>query len=388
MLQHNKWILLLAWLAATAQAQPAATETNLVLVTLDGVRWQEVFRGLDQRLADNKDFNLLGEALTTRFEAATPQDSAAKLFPFLHTVVATEGTLIGNRDAHSCAHVTNPWTISYPGYNEILTGAADLAIDSNEAKPNPNVSFLEWLNKEVAPFKGKVLAFGSWDVFPAILNSERSGIPVDVKMKASTAGEDAQLLGRLSADLPVMWPAIRYDAFTHRAALQALHDKKPRVLYIAYGETDDFAHDGHYDQYLLAAHRTDRFLGELWDTLQSEPQYRNNTVLFITTDHGRDAGPLASWQNHASSASLADHQKSLAAYDETSVGADAVWMAAIGAGVPARGPIATTSCAGSNQIAATLLQLLGLQPKQFSAQAGVAITEFLSGLPLLAQVNP
>ncbi|MEO1982643.1 MAG: DUF1501 domain-containing protein, partial [Fuerstiella sp.] len=54
----------------------------------------------------------------------------------------------------------------------------------------------------------------------------------------------------------------------------------------AYGETDDFAHDGKYDEYILAAHRTDRFIREIWDIVQSTNGYRDNTVLFVTVDHG------------------------------------------------------------------------------------------------------
>ena len=33
-----------------------ADDANVVLVTLDGVRWQEVFSGADKNLISNKDF--------------------------------------------------------------------------------------------------------------------------------------------------------------------------------------------------------------------------------------------------------------------------------------------------------------------------------------------
>lgn len=369
MIRACRWFLLCVALVANVQAQPAQ---NVILVTLDGVRWQEVFRGIDARLAADEHYNELGEPLTEQFGANTPDGSAARLWPFLHDVIGREGVMIGNRDAQSCGRVTNPWFFSYPGYNEILTGVVDPAIDTNEARPNPNTTFLEWLHRQVAGFNGKVQAFGSWDAFPAIINSERSGVPVNVTNPASDT-----LLAKLQQDLPTLWPTVRYDAFAHHYALQALQQDKPRVLYIAYGETDDFAHDGRYDQYLLAAHRTDRFLRELWDAVQADPVYRDNTVLFITTDHGRGNEPLETWQHHASKASLAAYMKSLAVYEEGIVGSDAIWMAAIGAGIPARGPLANHDCIGSNQIAATLLTLLGLDPQAFNPQAGVPIRQIL-----------
>ena len=60
--------------------------------------------------------------------------------------------------------VANPWYFSYPGYSEIFTGVVDESIDSNKKIPNPQISFLEWLNKQ-DKFEGKLAAFGSWGCF-------------------------------------------------------------------------------------------------------------------------------------------------------------------------------------------------------------------------------
>ena len=43
------------------------------------------------------------------------------------------------------------------------------------------------------------------------------------------------------------WGGIRHDAFTFRLAMHHLATARPRVLYIAFDETDDWAHDGRYD---------------------------------------------------------------------------------------------------------------------------------------------
>ena len=65
--------------------------------------------------------------------------------------------------------------------------------------------------------------------------------------------------------------------FTHHFALEYLKRKRPRVVYISYGETDDFAHDHDYDHYLNAAHRTDAFISDLWNWVQSNADYQNKT---------------------------------------------------------------------------------------------------------------
>lgn len=346
-------------------------------MTIDGLRWQEVFQGLDHALATHEKYSERSEQLLQQFEG-DPGESARKLFPFLYDVVMKEGALIGNRDANSCAQVTNPWYFSYPGYNEILTGFGDPSIDSNRPVPNHNITFMEWLQDEVPGFSGNVAAFASWDVFPYIFNSERSRIPVNVgRLEMADTGFEATL-NILYEDIPSPWPTVRLDAFTHHFAMSALQQDQPRVLYIAYGETDDFAHDGEYDQYILAAHRTDRHLAELWTYIQEDARYRDNTVLFITVDHGRGEEPLETWQHHASKKSLEGYMEALAEYEEGIIGSEAVWMAAIGPGIASKGLVQTgESCVGSNQVATTLLKLLGLDYREFSSQAGPPVNAIL-----------
>jgi hypothetical protein len=170
-------------------------------------------------------------------------------------------------------------------------------------------------------------------------------------------GEFEQELNRLHKDIPTPWPTVRNDAFTHHFALSYLRREQPRLLFISYGETDDFAHDGKYDEYILAANRTDGFIREVWETLQSIPNYRENTVLFITVDHGRGEEPLETWLHHASKRSLDGYMSSLAQYEEGIVGSEATWMAAMGPGISDSGLIATGErCVTSDRIAATLLQ--------------------------------
>ena len=81
------------------------------------------------------------------------------------------------------------------------------------------------------------------------------------------------------------------------AALESLRTEKPRVLYIMLGEGDEWAHAGRYDLYLDATLRADRFIRRIWDTLQSMPEYKDQTTLLVTTDHGRGA-TTADWNDH------------------------------------------------------------------------------------------
>lgn len=344
-------VALAAALMAGPAAQAAEADRRLVLVTLDGLAWTEVFRGADpERAADGA---AVSEKDAIRQAFVAPADRAAALMPFLNGVMAKEGVLLGNRDHGSCAAVANDQWFSYPGYNEILTGKPDPAITSNEHGPNKNVTFLEWLNRRPA-FAGRVQAVTSWRAYEDILNAERSGLPVNAGWEDAPQRTPAEAaIAALQADAPRLWLTVRLDAFTHAYALETLKRQKPRVLYVAYGETDDFAHDGRYDQVLWAAQRADRFIGELWATLQADPAYAGRTTLIVTTDHGRGTHSKQAWRHHG---------KPFAESDQ-------VWIGALGPEV-AKGAKPAGDCASSSQIAATALQALGLDWRAFDPSAG------------------
>jgi len=134
---------------------------------MDGMRWQEVFGGMTVELLTQKEGGVSDAAKKKseeRFAGATPEDRRAKLLPFIWTVVAKNGQVFGDPSKASDARVTNGMRFSYPGYNEILSGFPDPSIDSNDRKPNPNVTVLEWLNGRPG-FNGKVAASVGEDTF-------------------------------------------------------------------------------------------------------------------------------------------------------------------------------------------------------------------------------
>jgi hypothetical protein len=138
---------------------------------------------------------------------------------------------------------------------------------------------------------------------------------------------------------------IRLDAFTYHYAFEHLKREKPRVLYIAVDETDDFAHGGKYDLYLHAAHYTDLFIRNLWNWCQQDPQYKGKTTLIITTDHGRGIEPKDAWRHHGSKVAHADE----------------IWLAVMGPDTPALGEVKSGGQLYQNQVAQTLAAFLGLQ---------------------------
>lgn len=333
----------------TSCAQSKKTE-NVFLITMDGLRWQELFGGADATLIGDKDYVSNTEELKTLFWKDSPEERRETLMPFFWSTIAKKGQLYGNRWQDSKVNSTNQMWFSYPGYNEILSGFADdQVIKSNDKILNPNTTVLEYINQQKG-FEGKVAAFGSWDVFPYIVNEERSGVPVNAGFEKSNdepLSEKEVFLNKLQDEIPSPWGGVRLDAFTHHFMMEYVKKHSPRLVYIAYGETDDFAHDGEYDHYLKSARQTDAFIREIWDYIQSNPQYKDKTTLLITTDHGRGTEPKETWKGHGTSVKNADQ----------------IWIAALGPDTEALG----ASIKGQyyqNQMAATVAKALGIQYKQ------------------------
>ena len=105
---------------------------NVVLITSDGLRWQEVFTGAEKSLISKEPGGVKNVNATEKeFWRDTPEKRRQAMMPFFWSEIASKGQIFGNQHKGSKAHITNQMVFSYPGYNEILTGFADPDIDSN-----------------------------------------------------------------------------------------------------------------------------------------------------------------------------------------------------------------------------------------------------------------
>lgn len=320
---------------------------NIIIITTDGYRWQEVFKGMDSAIANNSKFNQDDSSyIFEKYWSNNENERRKKLMPFLWNTIANHGQIYGNRKFDNKVSTANPHWFSYPGYSEIMTGFADTAINSNDYPPNPHVTVLEFLNQQ-PKFKNKVAAFGAWDAFDRILNQQRSGLPVfsafdSIGGKNPTQNE--KLINAMTQDsYRPFGNAECLDVFTHYAAMEYLKNKKPKVLYISYGETDEWAHHGYYRSYLDAAHLVDKWIKDIWTYVQTDPQYKNKTAIFITTDHGRGDINKEEWTSHGS-----DIQD---AYQ--------IWFAVMGPGMASSGEQKNNEQYYQEQFAQTIAKILG-----------------------------
>jgi hypothetical protein len=327
------------------QAPPARKTRSVLLIVLDGLRWQEVFRGADPVLMNSKNGGVQDvEALRKQFWRETLETRREALLPFLWGVVAKQGQLYGNQEKKSIARVTNGFKFSYPGYNEMLTGRADPRIDKNDYGPNLNMTVFEWLNQN-PEFHDRVAAFANWNAFNDIFNVQRSGLLVRAGWDLpwpEPLSPRAALMKKLYATTTRIDEEGVPDSYMHEDLLDYLSEHHPRVLFVGYGETDDWAHDGRYDLVLESAHEADAHISELWNLMQGQVEYRGQVTFIITTDHGRGSG-LKDWKHHG----------------KKITGAENIWIGVIGPDTPAQREMANVPEVTQSQIAATVAALVG-----------------------------
>ena len=348
-------IFLIAGITPYAFAQQK-TE-NIIIITTDGFRWQETFGGMDTAIANQRKFNHGDSAyIFKKYWANDAAERRKRLLPFLWGTLAGNGQIYGNRNFGNKVDNANPYWFSYPVYSEIFCGYPDTLVNSNEYKNNPNVNVLEFINKQPT-FKNKVAAFGAWEAFDRILNKPRCGFPVVAAFAPSggnTPNNNERLINAMLQDSYKPWGRDEcLDVFTHYAAIEYLKTRKPKALYIAYGETDEWAHAGNYKGYLDAAHQFDEWINDIWSYIQSDPQYKNKTSLLITVDHGRGDKNKNEWTSHGSR--IAD--------------AHEIWFAVMGPDTPATGEMKNEMQLYQQQFAQTIASLLGLK---FTASHPVA----------------
>jgi hypothetical protein len=337
---------------------------NVILITLDGARTQELFGGLDLDILKEKTRRgkVEDSALYKKYWAATPEERRMKLLPFFWgTLMKEHGSVAGNRSLNSAVMTTNKMWFSYPGYSEILTGQAhDDVINSNDKKRNPFPSVLEFAKRKLKLNKNQVALFGSWDVFNWIGEHEEGAVTINAGHEPyelpGMSNSEIKVLSKLQNERLSPWDSVRFDYFTMRFAMEHLKTYQPRVMHIALGETDDWAHGGDYVHTLESFHRNDQQFRELWNYLQSAPKYKGKTSIIITVDHGR-GNTIKDWTDHGEKVPEAQY----------------IWMAIISPDVSLRGEWKNTETIYQNQVAASLCRFLNLDYSENNPQAGKPI---------------
>jgi hypothetical protein len=353
-MRNTFWILILGLMAGSLQAQELKTR-NIIIITLDGYRWKELFEGADDRIINNPKY-VTDQTVVAQYGGDNPIEKREKLMPFVWNMIGKHGQLYGNRKYKNKVNCSNNKLISYPGYSEMFVGFPG-QISSNKNKVNPNPTVFDYLSKQ-SEFTKEIAAFTTWDAFPFILREDKAGIYVN-------AGSE-HAVGNLSAKEKAVNAEIgnadkRSDEQTFDLAFEYLKKERPKVLLLGLDGTDYHGHGGRYDGYLHAAAEADKMIEALWKWTQSQPEYKNQTTFLITTDHGRGVG-RNSWKTHKIIAPGSRH----------------IWFAVLGPDTPAFGELKFKGKYYQKQVAKTIAAFLGMNYKPRKKQSGEVIQTMVS----------
>lgn len=353
-------IVLASGLLVAAQ-QPSTAASRLIVVSLDGVRVQEMFGGLDRDLlqAVIGEQNVEEHALYRTYWHADAAERRRTLMPFLWGELLTNhGSIVGNPAAGSVMRLGNRHRFSYPGYAELMLGVAhDDEIDSNDNRRYPHETILQFFRRMLVARPAEIALFGSWSSFQSIPASRDGHVFTNAGYTPYESDDPAiQALNAVQHETVPPWNGSRFDAYTWRFGMAHLARHRPLVQWFAFNDTDDWAHQRNYARVIEHLHRLDGWLRELWTWIQAQDDYRGRTALVIVTDHGRGNGP-ADWNGHGSEIA----------------GAENVWAIFAVPGWQARGEWTNHEPVSQSQIASTLAAIMGLNWRAASPAAGAPL---------------
>lgn len=246
----------------------ANTPDRVIYVTMDGVRWQDVF-------------------------------NTEKYFPKLWAKHANQLTAYGQPNTQRVMEVASI-PVSLPSYQSQMSGSVQ-PCDNNDcgrihAKTLPEalISQYHFSKKDVAVFSSWPVISGAIESTPDTVYSNVGNLPVTDPVTNQADKIMTALNNEQSHDFPSYKPN-RFDKYTFAQAMHYLEKYQPRFLWISMVNADDEAHLKHRKNYHQMLSFYDDALDGLFTTLKAK-HLDKNTLVIITTDHGR--GDNTNWTTH------------------------------------------------------------------------------------------
>lgn len=219
-----------------------------------------------------------------------PADVIEKLHTPNLKMIAQKGTYLrahvgGEKDGYS-----QTATISANGYNSLLTSTwvNKHNVTGNDIKaPNYNYWTIFRMLKNASPNK-KTAIFSTWTDNRTKLIGE--GMPQTGGYKVDKVSDGYELD-------TLHFPHDQLSNYTHlidekvsEDAAKYIREQAPDLTWLYLEYTDDMGHRyGDSPQYYDAVEKMDAQVGRVWAAIQyREQRYKEDWLIFITTDHGRD----------------------------------------------------------------------------------------------------
>ena len=319
----------------------------MILVVLDGVRWQEMFGGVDPVLAAT--------------HRAGPVVDARTLLPSLYAALDSRGAAIG-APGRGLIAASGPNFVSLPGYTEIF-GADRRAMPGQRVRRSERADDCRRRSRS-PPSDSDVAVIASWAPIgraatrsPSriVLSAGRQDVAGSRVLRDDPSTREVLEEGA-GADPRPGHDAFRPDRYTAELALRYLAARRPAFLFVGLGEPDEYAHQDDYRGYLASLRAADDFFGRLFAELDGMGERGRRSLVLVTADHGR----ARDYRDHG--AGLPESAR--------------VWLMALGGPVRARGFVQGPFGRRLADVAPTIRQVVGL-PFDDAPGAGTPLIELL-----------
>ncbi len=210
--------------------------TKVIVLIIDGPRYQETYGRNDR-----------------------------KYIPFQNQM-SKEGTLCTSFYNYGVTNTVN-------GHTAICTGNYESLNNSGLDVPS-YPSYMQYYIKNKKADKNKVWIIASKDKLQVLANTTNS----EYKNK---------FMPQTDCGINGLFTGYREDSITQFHVMTTLQSHHPDVLLVNYKEPDVSGHANNWGKYLLGIQNTDKYVHEVWDFIQNDPYYKDQTTLIITNDHGR-----------------------------------------------------------------------------------------------------
>ncbi|MBK8010205.1 MAG: hypothetical protein IPK13_02590 [Deltaproteobacteria bacterium] len=253
-----------------------------IVITVDGVRWQEIFQGTDP------------ERLTT--SSRVRPMNARQLLPNVYRWFFDRGIALG--DEAKPVFASGPAYLSLPGYREMFSGHPS-SCQNNACEWSEETTVVDELIEHEGLAPEDVAIVTSWGPMAHAITSHPCGAVISAG-RTGGASREAFRVNRRAAEILRAasvasaypgWGDYRPDRFTAALALHYLREVAPRFLVIGLGDTDEYAHRDNYERYIESIQMFDAFIGDLFRILdRMGDRGGHEASVFVLTDHGRNVG--------------------------------------------------------------------------------------------------
>jgi hypothetical protein len=255
-------LILICLLVSCREQEVTPRSRNVILITFDGVRYEEFFN--------------------------------RNIFKQFWRDYSNQGVVLGDPQKKSKVRTANATILSLPAYRTIHSGKRTFCL-TNDCKRIKKETIGEKIMRLQNPDPLRVAVISSWDkiCFGAMSNPD-SFLHNCGNTSLNLPGHD-QINREQNENPPSDWSEARLDRFTWTHSIKYIKNYRPRFMHISLNNSDEYGHNGNWYGYIKSLKTYDGYIQELIELLKTLEEYGEATTIIITTDHGRGK---KKWSGH------------------------------------------------------------------------------------------